>query len=95
MAVHGMLAMVPSALDVQVLDITVEGVLLRANQAMDIGARGRLRLNLSDAAFDADIEVRRVSPAAHDGTTQWYDIGAAFLTMSPEDRQLIERFANQ
>jgi len=33
--------------------------------------------------------------AAHDGTTQWYDIGAAFLTMSPEDRQLIERFANQ
>jgi PilZ domain len=94
-AVDGNLVTLPSAFDVDVLDINVEGVLLRANQSLDIGTRRHLRLNMWGAAFDAEVEVRRVSPAAHDGTSQVYDIGAVFMAISPEHRQLIERFAIQ
>jgi PilZ domain len=90
--VDGSLATLPSAFDVQVLDINVEGVLLRARQALDIGTRGSLRLNISGVALVAEVEVRRASPVPSVGA-ELYDIGAVFLTVSPEHRQLIERFA--
>ena len=94
-AVGSTLATLPATVDVQVLDINVEGVLLRAGQSFDVGTQAHLRLNLSNAVFDADVEVRRVSPATNDGTTQWYDVGATFQALSREHRQLIERFASQ
>ena len=95
-AVAGNLATVPSAFDVQVLDINVEGVLLRSNLALDVGTRACLKLNMWGSAFVADVEVRRASPVqGAAGGQQTYDIGAVFLSISPEHRQFIERFAIQ
>lgn len=82
-----------SAFDVNVLDINVEGVLLRANQALEIGTRGCLRLSMWGTAFAADVEIRHASPVSSADPEPFYDIGAVFLTVSPEHRQLIERFA--
>jgi hypothetical protein len=95
MTVDSRLATVPSSLDVQVLDLNVEGVLLRSNQPLDVGARGSLRLNISGSPFEAHVEVRRASPVPSAGAEPLYDIGAVFLTFSPEQRLLIERFTIQ
>jgi hypothetical protein len=44
--------------------------------------------------FAADVEVRRVSPGP-DGREAGFRIGAMFVGISPEHRQVIERFTNQ
>ena len=82
----------PSTVDVQVLDISVAGVLLRTSQPIDAGTRGRLRLNLSGAPLTADIEVRRVFPFVERGREDGYGVGAVFLAIAPAHRQLLERF---
>lgn len=92
---EGQLAILPSNLDVRVLDISLAGILLQASQPLEIGARGCLRLTLWGAPFSADLEVRRVSPRAEAGHNLEYRIGAVFVAIAPEHRQMIERFASQ
>ena len=82
----------PSTVDVQVVDISVAGVLLRTSQPIDAGTRGRLRLNLWGAPLTADIEVRRVFPFVERGRENGYGVGAVFLAIAPAHRQLLERF---
>jgi hypothetical protein len=45
--------------------------------------------------FSADVEVRRITPAPADGHAGGYRIGGMFVAITPEHRQLIERFASQ
>jgi hypothetical protein len=92
---HSSVANLPTAQSVQVLDISLVGVLLHANRRMDPGTRGCLRLNLWGASFAADIEVRRVAPIMDNGRHEGYRVGATFVAISAEHRQLIERFAIQ
>jgi hypothetical protein len=94
-AVPGNLVTVPSAFEVQVLDINVEGVLLRSNPPLAVGTRACLKLNVWGSAFLADVEIRRASPVRGAGPDQVYDVGAVFLSVTPEHRQFIERFAIQ
>ena len=91
----GHLATLPSSMDVQVLDISVAGVLLQTSQPLDPGTRGRFRLNLLGVAFAADVDVRRVDPLVDRGREAGYSVGAVFVAITPEHRQLIERFASQ
>jgi len=95
LAVDKQIAVLPSNVDVQVLDISVAGVLLQTNQSFEPGTRGCLRLNLWGSAFAADVEIRRVSPILNDGRETGYGVGAVFVAIMPEHRQLIERFASQ
>jgi hypothetical protein len=88
-------ALLPSNLDVQVLDISVAGVLLQTSRPLDPGTRGCLRLILWDTPFAADLEVCRVSPVIEGGRETRYRIGAVFVAITPQHRQLIERFASQ
>ena len=90
----GEFAGVPFSMSVQVIDITVEGVLLHASRSLEVGSRGSLRLNVGGTAFAADIEVQRVS-AATDAKNLTYQMGAVFVNISPEHRHVIERFTNQ
>jgi PilZ domain-containing protein len=91
----GQVAMLPSNMDVHVLDISVGGVLLQSTQPLNTGTHGSLRLNLWGSPFAADIEVRRVSPHIEGGAQSGYRIGAVFVAITPEHRHLIERFASQ
>jgi hypothetical protein len=95
MVIDGQLAVLPTNVDVQVLDISVAGVLLQSNQPFDPGTRGCLRLNLWGTAFSADVEVRRVDKLMDGERQAGYGIGAVFVAIMPEHRQLIERFASQ
>ena len=90
----GEFAGLPFSVSVQVIDITVAGVLLQSSRLLEVGTRGCLRLNVGGTPFAADIEVQRVS----DDTTAknlTYRMGAVFVNITPEHRQAIERFTNQ
>jgi PilZ domain len=88
-------ATLPTIQDVQVLDISVIGVMLHVSRPIDPGTRGCLRLNLWGSSFSADVEVRRVSPVSENGRDLGYRVGASFVGITPEHRHLIERFASQ
>ena len=88
-------ATLPTSQSVQVLDISVMGVLLQSSRPVEPGTRGSLKLNFWGTPFAADVEVRRTVPVTNDGRTVGYRVGATFVTIAPEHRQLIERFASQ
>ena len=93
-AIGGQTARLLNTVDVQVLDISVAGVLLHTSQRVEPGSRGCLRLNLWGTPFSADVEVRRVSPLGEGQRGAGYGVGATFVAMMPEHRHLIERFAS-
>ena len=86
----GQLATVPASVNVRVLDISVAGVLLHSGEPVEAGMKGNLRLHLDGSAFRADVQVQRVAEAP-DGTPG-YRLGATFVGLTPDLRQLIERF---
>jgi hypothetical protein len=89
----GELVVLPFAVSVQVIDISVAGVLMESSRPVAVGTRGSLRLNVGGTPFSAEVEVRRVSEATS-GKGVKYRIGASFTSMNPEHRHVIERFTN-
>lgn len=83
-------ASLPADMSVRVLDISTAGVLLQSPRMLNPGSRGSLRFTLAGAPFSADIQIRRVTSASDAGSG--YRIGAIFVGMTLEHRQLIERF---
>ena len=78
---------------VRVLDLSVGGVLMQVDRPLELRVRGCLRLNLGGQAFSADVEVARVSPVSA-SADEGYRVGAVFVGLTPEHRQLIESFTN-
>jgi hypothetical protein len=91
---RGDFASLASSVPVQVLDMSIAGVLLQASRPITVGTHGRLRLSLSGRSFTTDIETTRVSPV-EEATDSDYRIGATFTAISPNDRETIERFTSQ
>jgi len=75
---------------VQVLDISVSGVLFLAPERMPAKARGQLRLRLGDSSFVGDIEIRRSD--RHQAPTGGYRVGATFTTLADGSRASLEDF---
>ena len=91
-SVEGEYAGIQATLSVRVLDISVLGVLLHCNRPVQVGERGSLRLSLDGRPFTADVEVQRVTNAVPSGSG--YRIGLAFVAVTAEHGQLIERFVS-
>ena len=89
----GELVMLPFPVNVQVIDISVAGVLLQSTRPIEVGTRGSLRLNIEGTPFHAEVDVRRVSPSPT-GKDLTYRIGAQFVGVSPEHRRIIESFTS-
>ena len=83
------MAELPTAHSVRILDISLSGVLLLSKQTAGQGAVGRLRMDLSGQPFSSVVEVRRVALAQGD---EGFRIGAAFVRLSSEHRDMIQRF---
>ena len=90
---HEDTAVLPISVTVRVMDISVNGILLQANRPFERGTRASLRLNVGGQPFQAAIEIKRVSESKP-GESR-YNVGAAFVEISQEHRQLIERFTSQ
>jgi len=86
MAVH-------SAESVRIVDLSVTGVLLQAKDAVGVRSKALLRISVGGSPLAAEIEVTRVAPAVQSG--DGYRIAAQFLAITPNHRQLIERFISQ
>jgi hypothetical protein len=87
------LALLSLSMTVQVLDISLAGVLLQASRLVQTGARGSLRLSLGGTPFSADVTVQRVVPSG--SLADGYRVGATFGAISLEHRQVIERYTSQ
>ena len=79
---------------VRLLDISLSGVLFESANPVDVGTRGTLRFNFAGSPFSADVQVQRLEPARSERTGR-YLIGAAFVALSRDDQQVIQRFADQ
>lgn len=77
-----------SSHSVRIIDISVGGVLLASTRAAAVGARGRLSVALAGNPLATEVEIRRVVES-HDRTN--YRIGAEFVGISAEQRDIIER----
>lgn len=88
--VAGDLAILANSMNVRLLDISTGGVMLTTSRSVDLGTKGRLRLNLGGESLTADVQIQRVQ--AEPGVADQYVIGAMFVALTPEERQLIERF---
>lgn len=88
-------AFLPISESVQVLDISVTGVLLYSARPVEPGTRGSLKLNFWGTPFTADVEVRRAVAVPESAGSTGYRVGASFVAITPQHRQLIERVANQ
>ncbi len=86
-------AVLPVKRSVRVVDISLAGVLLESTHPTREGTEGRLRLDLGQRPFAADIQVCRVTPPAY--REDAYRIGARFLGLSQEDAQTIARFTRR
>jgi hypothetical protein len=78
---------------VRVLEVSVAGVLLHASTPLAVGAKAQLQLSVAGSPLTAEIHVKRVSPVG--AGEAGYHIGAEFLAITPEQRQLVERFISQ
>ena len=90
--VGGELAVLPISMSVRLLDISVTGVLVQSSQMAKEGSRGRLRLDLAGQPFAAEVELRRI---AQGQGGQGYKIGARFVDLTDEQRQIIEVFTRR
>jgi hypothetical protein len=86
-------ARVPVVQQVRIVDISAAGVLLHSARALEVGTRASLRLSLDGKPFFAEIQVQRV--ISNPGDASGCSVGAKFIAVSAEDRQLIERFMTQ
>ena len=87
--VQGGIAILPTTTNVQLLDVSVAGVLLQSDQLVEVGAEGSLSLTLDGSPFKASVHVQRVAAT---GLEDGWHLGARFVGLSPDDRRLIARF---
>ena len=81
-------AIVPTTANVQLIDISQSGVLLQSDQMSEAGSEGSLSLTLDGSRLRTNVRVQRVAAGSGDG---WH-LGARFVALTPDDRQLIARF---
>jgi hypothetical protein len=86
-------ASVPVMQQVRIMDISADGVLLSSARPLEVGTRGSLRLSLGGNPFTAEIQVQRVM--SDSGLAPGYSVGAQFVAISADHRQLIQQFIGQ
>jgi c-di-GMP-binding flagellar brake protein YcgR len=75
---------------VRLLDISLSGALLAAEQALPVGAPAQLRSSLGASVFSSEVQVRRkvgLSPGI-----PLEGLGAEFTTMDERSRRSLEDF---
>jgi hypothetical protein len=85
-------AQVITGTSVQVMDISLGGILVFSSRPALVGTRGRLSVTLGENPLAAEVEIRRVSELPN---RPGYCLGAMFTDLSPEHRAAIARFTRQ
>jgi c-di-GMP-binding flagellar brake protein YcgR len=75
---------------VQLMDISLAGVLLTSPTALQPGETGRLSTRLGGRPIEVDVEVRRV--ARLDDSGHGFRIGARFVSIDDTTRQTMQQF---
>jgi hypothetical protein len=76
---------------VQVLDISLSGVLLSSKTEVAVGDRAELKATLGERSVKLAIEIRRVIMETPTRSGHRYRAGAVFAQMSAEQRLVLEQ----
>jgi c-di-GMP-binding flagellar brake protein YcgR len=83
----------PLSTTVQLVDISLGGVLLSSPQGVQPGVRATLQTSLGAQPVQAELEVCRVLPERAAGHPQGrFRVGARFVALSEADRHAVQRF---
>ena len=83
---------IPVSTKIQVIDISLGGVLFECSERVPIGARGTVRLNLGGLPLIVELQVSRVSVGEPDQST--YRVAGSYVNMTAVHRRLIDRFVS-
>ena len=86
----------PRASTVQLVDISLGGVLVNSPQPVQLGQRARLQTRLGGGPVDVEVEVRRVAPdwgPTRDGGR--FRLGVRFVGIDEATRRHIQRFLRE
>jgi PilZ domain-containing protein len=80
----------PTWSTVELIDISVTGVLFTSQLKVPVGETGQLRMRLGDRAFNAEVEIRRDHrlPTRHTG----FPLGAVFTSLDDANRLALDDF---
>ena len=80
----------PTWSTVELVDISVTGVLFTSQLRVPVGEKGQLRMRLGDRAFQAEVEIRREHRPGtkHSG----FPLGAVFTTLDEANRLTLDDF---
>ena len=81
----------PTALTVQLLDISETGVLLSSSQRLSVGQRAQLRTRIGSEPVTLNIEVRRVSDTTRHARGP-FKVGAHFIGLDEDTQRKIVKF---
>lgn len=84
--------MVPTSITVQVLDISLGGVLLASSTDLPVGHRAGLRMVLGSEPCAVQVEIRHGANLGEAHGEGRYRLGAAFVALDEECRRSIHRF---
>lgn len=80
--------------NVQVVDVSRDGVLLQTDKPFEVGSHCTLRLMLGGTPFTAAVAIRHVSVISADRRSCSYRVGAAFLGLTTDSRRAIEQWVS-
>ncbi len=83
---HGPRLRASRSVRVRLLDISADGALLGAAEALPVTTRGRLRVILGAKLFEADVQVRRLSVGAEALH------GVTIVPAAHQDREALDQF---
>jgi hypothetical protein len=83
----------PKWATVDLLDISVSGVLFVSDEALAAGDKGRLKVRLGDQTLTAEIEVRRKD--THSAARGGFRVGASFVGLDEDTSLLLEAFVGE
>jgi c-di-GMP-binding flagellar brake protein YcgR len=83
----------PRSTTVQLVDISLGGVLLSSPQALEPGGRATLQTQLGTKPVQAEVEVCQVSPERAAAQAQGrFRVGARFVALGEPDRRAVQQF---
>lgn len=90
-ASDGPTASLPSAVSVQILDISQSGALLGSAQRIEPGRRAQLRTRIGAEPLAMPVAVRRVTSDFSQPSGGGFRLGVEFVALDNESRRKLER----
>jgi hypothetical protein len=85
----------PVVLDVDIVDLSENGLLFRSRASVAVGQRLQVRTVLGEEPFVSWVEVVRVDPSRANGNGPRFSVGAVFTSREGESARRLKQFLSR